>query len=259
MSSIPNGCFQSYTLPFQSIGRSYNGSNNNGLRTSSLESYTSHSLNALILQAHFWDESLLIGLCCPHIILPHHGKRSTTASIHASVLNASTTLICHLMFSLRYIFALSLVLPAIVYLFPLLFKLSSSTQPDLTHTQHQGTSTEPRLHPSSSSDSASDTATMSAASSSSSIRRMAPLVFPAVGRHTATVIFSHGLGDTGHGWSDAVEMWRKRQSMNEIKFILPHAPHIPITMVSNLNLQAHRAMFHAPPRRGSNCANITSP
>jgi predicted esterase len=61
---------------------------------------------------------------------------------------------------------------------------------------------------------------------------MAPFVFPAVGRHTATVIFIHGLGDTGHGWSDAVEMWRKRQPMHEIKFILPHAPHIPITMVS---------------------------
>ncbi|KAG5931336.1 hypothetical protein E4U53_001813 [Claviceps sorghi] len=71
---------------------------------------------------------------------------------------------------------------------------------------------------------------MSAASSTSSIRRMAPLVFPAIGRHTATVIFIHGLGDTGNGWSDAVQMWRKGQQLNEIKFILPHAPRIPITM-----------------------------
>ncbi|KAG5979233.1 hypothetical protein E4U55_005397 [Claviceps digitariae] len=71
---------------------------------------------------------------------------------------------------------------------------------------------------------------MSAASSTSSIRRMAPLVIPAIGRHTATVIFIHGLGDTGHGWSDAVQMWRKGQRLNEIKFILPHAPQIPISM-----------------------------
>ncbi|GAB0134212.1 hypothetical protein EsDP_00002593 [Epichloe bromicola] len=77
---------------------------------------------------------------------------------------------------------------------------------------------------------------MSAASSSSSIRRMAPLVFPAIGRHTATVIFIHGLGDTGHGWSDAVELWRKRQRLNEIKFILPHAPHIPISMNAGLKM-----------------------
>ncbi|KAG5939058.1 hypothetical protein E4U60_001034 [Claviceps pazoutovae] len=75
-----------------------------------------------------------------------------------------------------------------------------------------------------------DIAAMSAASSSSSIRRVAPLVFPAVGRHTATVIFVHGLGDTGHGWADAVQLWRKKPRLNEIKFILPHAPQIPITM-----------------------------
>ena len=71
------------------------------------------------------------------------------------------------------------------------------------------------------------------AASASSIRRAAPLVFPAAGRHTATVIFVHGLGDTGHGWSDAVEMWRRRQKLDEVKFILPHAPTIPITMVSS--------------------------
>ncbi|KAK3383588.1 Phospholipase/carboxylesterase/thioesterase [Lasiosphaeria ovina] len=62
-----------------------------------------------------------------------------------------------------------------------------------------------------------------------SIRRLPPLLFPATARHTATVIFVHGLGDTGHGWSDAVENWRRRQRLEEVKFILPHAPAIPIT------------------------------
>ncbi|KAI1246603.1 hypothetical protein MGN70_013504 [Eutypa lata] len=63
----------------------------------------------------------------------------------------------------------------------------------------------------------------------SSIRRLPPLVFPAASRHTATVIFIHGLGDTGHGWASAVENWRRRSRLNEAKFILPHAPQIPIT------------------------------
>ena len=63
------------------------------------------------------------------------------------------------------------------------------------------------------------------------VRRAAPLVFPAISRHTATVIFIHGLGDSGHGWGDAVEHWRSRQKLDEIKFILPHAPTLPITMV----------------------------
>jgi hypothetical protein len=67
-----------------------------------------------------------------------------------------------------------------------------------------------------------------------SVRRTAPLVFPAVGRHTATVIFAHGLGDTGNGWASAVEHWRRRQKLDEVKFILPHAPQIPITVVRSL-------------------------
>ncbi len=63
----------------------------------------------------------------------------------------------------------------------------------------------------------------------SSIVRAQPLLFPATARHTATVIFVHGLGDTGHGWASAVENWRRRERLNEVKFILPHAPKIPIT------------------------------
>ncbi|KAK5988847.1 Acyl-protein thioesterase 1 [Cladobotryum mycophilum] len=58
----------------------------------------------------------------------------------------------------------------------------------------------------------------------------APLVIPAISRHTATVIFAHGLGDTGNGWSDIVQVFRKNGRLNEVKFILPHAPTIPITM-----------------------------
>jgi predicted esterase len=61
--------------------------------------------------------------------------------------------------------------------------------------------------------------------------RAKPLVFTAAARHTATVIFLHGLGDTGYGWSSAVEQWRRREKLNEVKFVLPHAPRMPITAV----------------------------
>ncbi|KPM41962.1 Acyl-protein thioesterase 1 [Neonectria ditissima] len=63
-----------------------------------------------------------------------------------------------------------------------------------------------------------------------SVSRVAPLIFPAASRHTATVIFVHGLGDTGSGWASAVENWRRRQRLDEVKFILPHAPKIPISV-----------------------------
>lgn len=64
-----------------------------------------------------------------------------------------------------------------------------------------------------------------------SVHRLAPLVVPAAKQHTATVIFVHGLGDTGRGWVSTVENWRRRQRLDEVKFILPHAPRIPITVV----------------------------
>jgi predicted esterase len=58
------------------------------------------------------------------------------------------------------------------------------------------------------------------------------LVVPAVKRHTATVIMAHGLGDTGAGWVTLAENWRRRQKFEEVKFIFPNAPTIPITVVS---------------------------
>ncbi|KAI0111023.1 Phospholipase/carboxylesterase [Hypoxylon sp. NC0597] len=70
--------------------------------------------------------------------------------------------------------------------------------------------------------------------STMSIRRVPPLVFPAAAKHTATVIFVHGLGDTGYGWAAAVENWRRRQRLDEVKFILPHAPRIPVTAAEGM-------------------------
>ncbi|SPO00153.1 related to lysophospholipase [Cephalotrichum gorgonifer] len=62
-----------------------------------------------------------------------------------------------------------------------------------------------------------------------SATRKASLVVPAAARHTATVIFAHGLGDTGHGWRPIVENWRRRQRLDHVKFVLPHAPMKSIT------------------------------
>jgi hypothetical protein len=41
------------------------------------------------------------------------------------------------------------------------------------------------------------------------MERRAPLVVPAVTKHTATAIFVHGLGDSGHGLLSMVESWRR--------------------------------------------------
>lgn len=72
-------------------------------------------------------------------------------------------------------------------------------------------------------------------STMAALRRAPPLLFDAAAgkKHTATVIFVHGLGDTGYGWSAVVENWRLRHRLDEVKFILPHAPRIPVTAVSS--------------------------
>ena len=54
------------------------------------------------------------------------------------------------------------------------------------------------------------------------------VVIPAKQAHTATVIFSHGLGDTGHGWTFLAE--QLGSSFPYVKWCFPHAPMRPITL-----------------------------
>ncbi|KAJ5203745.1 Phospholipase/carboxylesterase/thioesterase [Penicillium cinerascens] len=58
----------------------------------------------------------------------------------------------------------------------------------------------------------------------------APYVVPALKKHTATVIMAHGLGDSGAGWMALAQNWRRRGKFEEVTFIFPNAPMIPITV-----------------------------
>jgi predicted esterase len=58
----------------------------------------------------------------------------------------------------------------------------------------------------------------------------APLIVPALKRHTATVIVAHGLGDSGAGWLFLAENWRRRSKFEEVQFVFPNAANIPITL-----------------------------
>jgi len=61
-------------------------------------------------------------------------------------------------------------------------------------------------------------------------RQPSTLIVPALKRHTATVIMAHGLGDSGAGWVSLAENWRRRSKFDEVKFIFPNAPPIPISV-----------------------------
>lgn len=56
--------------------------------------------------------------------------------------------------------------------------------------------------------------------------KVPPLVLPAATNHTSTVIFLHGLGDTGNGWAAAMSEIKPPHT----KVILPTAPTIPVTI-----------------------------
>ncbi|KAF9478403.1 Phospholipase/carboxylesterase [Pholiota conissans] len=55
------------------------------------------------------------------------------------------------------------------------------------------------------------------------------LTVPAAAKHTATVIFVHGLGDTGHGWKPVADMFKEDPALAHVKWLLPHSPIRPVT------------------------------
>jgi len=64
------------------------------------------------------------------------------------------------------------------------------------------------------------------------------LTIPAITKHTATVIFIHGLGDTGGGWEFFASLTRQDPALRHIKWILPHAPVKPVTANGGMPIPA---------------------
>lgn len=59
-----------------------------------------------------------------------------------------------------------------------------------------------------------------------------PVVISAKASHTATVIFLHGLGDTGHGWASSFAAIQSPY----IKYICPTAPTMPVTLNGGIRM-----------------------
>ena len=53
-----------------------------------------------------------------------------------------------------------------------------------------------------------------------------PVVLKARAQHSATMIFLHGLGDTGHGWAGILNTIRP----DYVKIVCPTAPSIPVSL-----------------------------
>ena len=61
-----------------------------------------------------------------------------------------------------------------------------------------------------------------------------PVVLKARTLHTATMIFLHGLGDTGHGWAGILNTIRP----DYMKIVCPTAPSIPVSLNNGMVMPA---------------------
>ncbi|KAL0945673.1 hypothetical protein HGRIS_014824 [Hohenbuehelia grisea] len=64
------------------------------------------------------------------------------------------------------------------------------------------------------------------------------LTIPALTKHSATVIFVHGLGDTGLGWQPFADDAHQDPALKHIKWILPHAPVKAVTANMGMKMPA---------------------
>ena len=69
--------------------------------------------------------------------------------------------------------------------------------------------------------------------------RPSSVVLKARARHTGTMIFLHGLGDTGHGWAAAMNSIRP----DFLKIVCPTAPTIPVTLNYGMHMPAWYDIF----------------
>lgn len=73
--------------------------------------------------------------------------------------------------------------------------------------------------------------------------KMAPVVVSPSGKHTATLIFLHGLGDTGHGWASTLAEVRQ----SHVKIVCPTANTIPVTLNLGFQMPAWFDLFSLDP------------
>ena len=67
-------------------------------------------------------------------------------------------------------------------------------------------------------------------------RALQSITIPATAKHTATVIFLHGLGDSGAGWAPVARLLSRNPNLQHIKWVLPHAPVQRVTLNMGMSM-----------------------
>ena len=61
-----------------------------------------------------------------------------------------------------------------------------------------------------------------------------PIVFKPAGPHTATLIWLHGLGDSGAGWADVADQF----ALPGLKLVFPTSSQLPVTLNGGMRMNA---------------------
>ena len=75
-------------------------------------------------------------------------------------------------------------------------------------------------------------------------------------KHTATVIFLHGLGDTSFGWAEGMWAVGAFEKLDHVKFILPTAPIIPVTINNSMPCPAWYDITGLESRANETCEGL---
>ena len=75
-------------------------------------------------------------------------------------------------------------------------------------------------------------------------------------KHTATVIFLHGLGDTSFGWAEGMWAVGSYEKLDHVKFIMPTAPVMPVTINNNMPCPAWYDITGLESRANETCEGL---
>ena len=81
-------------------------------------------------------------------------------------------------------------------------------------------------------------------------------VKPTRAKHTATVVFLHGLGDTSYGWAEGIWALGSYENLDHVKFILPTADVRPVTMNNNFPCPAWFDITGLESRANETCSGL---
>ncbi|BGP43020.1 hypothetical protein JCM10449v2_007035 [Rhodotorula kratochvilovae] len=77
-----------------------------------------------------------------------------------------------------------------------------------------------------------------------------PMIVEAAGKHTASIIFAHGLGDSAQGWYPLARALAAKKQFAHIRWVLPTAPVQPVTANGGYRMTSWFDIQDLNPRAG---------